>query len=277
MGTWPDRAAWLLLLLGLALLLLPQPLRFRLTAPLQTWVLAPLRALTLLGRNVARLNAENQRLSRIAAELAVENARLLAVTEMSTPAPSSPLELVRSPVINRDLATQKQYLIVSRGSRHGVRFGAPVLVAEGIVGRTVSAGEHQSLVQTILNPDSRVAVANTRSRLLALARGGKGPELVLDYVPTQLTSPQDTDFRIGDTLVTAGLGDVFPRDLGVGTVTGTEEKPAALFKSVRARPFADIARLDQVFILRVPDSVGSSLEDGWLDNLRPAEVAMPEE
>jgi rod shape-determining protein MreC len=90
--------------------------------------------------------------------------------------------------------------------------------------------------------------------------------LVLDYVP------KDADYRVNDTVVTAGLGGVFPKGLGVGTVTSVPEQ-AAMFQPVRIRPFVNIPALQEVFILDLPDSIPG----GWLDNLAPPEVAIPDQ
>lgn len=266
-GSWQDRGSWALVLTGLVLLLLPARTRFALSVPLQTVVLAPLRGLTALAQRYGRLESENQRLSRLAADLAVDNARLRT---LSRPAemPAGRHRLVRSPVIARDL-TLERWLTVSRGRRHGVFPGAPVLAPAGVVGKVVAAGEHQALVQTVLEPASRLAVMNLRSRVPALCRSPRQGLLCLDY------AAKGSDFVAGDTLVTAGLGQVFPRNLAVGLVETAEDLPSELFKSVRVKPFADIARLEHVFVFSLTQPPESLWTDPWLDNLAPQEIQLP--
>jgi len=79
----------------------------------------------------------------------------------------------------------------------------------------------------------------------------------------------------GDTVVTSGLGGVFPPGLVVGRVTVAAERPAELFRHVELKPFVDFSRLEQVFLLRLPSQVHGR-DDSWLDNLRPSEVRIPE-
>jgi rod shape-determining protein MreC len=261
-----DRIALVSVAAAAVLLLVPSRVKVPLLTPFQTVLLAPLRVSAELNRSLANLRSENRRLSELASRLAVENARLLSLAATDTLLPVAGLRLVRAPVIARDLVTFERYLIVSRGRQSRVRPGSPVIAPAGIAGKVVFAGRHQSLVQTLYATDCRVSVADKRSRVPALLRADPDGSLVLDYVP------KDADYRVNDTVVTAGLGGVFPKGLGVGTVTSVPEQ-AAMFQPVRIRPFVNIPALQEVFILDLPDSIPG----GWLDNLAPPEVAIPDQ
>ncbi len=267
--TWQDRVSWLLIALGLVLLLLPVPLKHTLTMPLQTLLLAPLRGVVHLRTVLSGLQAENRRLTRLAAELTVENARLRTISRQAE-ARVGNLDLLRAPVIARDLTTLERYFVVSRGTRHQVAIGTPAVAPRGVIGKVVAVGRHQSLVQTFLDQDSRIAVTNRRSRIPALARPGARHLLELDYVP------RESDFQPGDTIVTAGLGGIFPRGLMVGVVVSASDRPAQLFKSVRVRPFVDLAGLEQVFLVGIPATMDEANDD-WLDNVGPRELPIPGE
>jgi len=280
LGNWHDRVCGLLLLLSVVLLFIPSSIRFRLTIPLQTVLLAPLRGTAWVRATLINLGSENRRLSRLATELALENAHLRSVCRAAQELPAGTVRLVLAPVISRDLATFERFFIVSRGSDQGISPGCPVLAPAGIAGRVIATSTHQSLVQTILDPDCRIAVINLRSRSPAMARPESksvGPLahqhqlLTLDYVS------QDADFQVGDTIVSAGLGGVFPRGLRLGVVTGTSDQPSALFRPVQVKPFVDVTKLEQVFIVCIPESLPHTLRDGWLDNLIPLELTVPGE
>jgi len=126
-------------------------------------------------------------------------------------------------------------------------------------------------VQTLLEPESRISVINLRSRVPALARPDRSGHLILDY------APKDSDFRPGDTVVTAGLGLVFPKGLRVGEVASVPDRPEALFKPVTIRPFTDVSRVERVFVLTLPEGVQSDTGAGWLENTAPAEVTIPDQ
>jgi rod shape-determining protein MreC len=201
----------------------------------------------------------------------VENARLQSASQTTGPEPRVSLALTRAPVIGRDLATFEHWLVISRGTLHGVRPGAPVVTPDGVCGMVIACGAHQSLVQTLLAPESRVAVLNLRTRVPALARPDRAGRLVLDY------APKESDFKMGDTVVTAGLGTVFPKGLGVGEVVAVPDRPDDLFKPVTIRPFADISRIEQVFVISLPENPDLGVETGWLENLARPEVGIPEQ
>ena len=270
-ATWQDRAAWLVIVLSLALLLIPHRLRILAVQPFQTALLAPLRLMASASQAHRDMRAENDRLSLLAARLAVENARLQAATPDTAAAPRLDLGMTAAPVIGRDLTTFEHWLVISRGSLHGIKVGAPVITPDGVCGKVVACGVHQALVQTLLEPESRISVINLRSRVPALARPDRSGHLILDY------APKDSDFRPGDTVVTAGLGLVFPKGLRVGEVASVPDRPEALFKPVTIRPFTDVSRVERVFVLTLPEGVQSDTGAGWLENTAPAEVTIPDQ
>jgi len=270
-ATWQDRAAWLVIVLGLALLLFPHRFRIFAAQPVQTALLAPLRLVASTSRVYRDLRAENDRLSLLAVRLAVENASLEAATPDTAPAPRLNLVLTSAPVIGRDLTTFEHWLVISRGSLHGIKVGAPVITPDGVCGKVVACGPHQALVQTLLASESRISVIDLRSRVPALARPDRSGRLILDY------APKDSDFRPGDTIVTAGLGIVFPKGLRVGEVTGTPDRPDALFKPVMIRPFADVSRIERVFVISLPAQTGLDTGTVWLENTAPPEVTIPDQ
>jgi rod shape-determining protein MreC len=268
---WQDRAAWLVIVLGLALLLAPHRLRIAASQPLQAALLAPLRLGAAASQSLTEARTENERLSLLAVRLAVENARLESVSQITDAEPPADLVLTRAPVIGRDLTTFEHWLVISRGSLHGIRPGAPVITPDGVCGKVVACGPHQSLVQTLLAPESRIAVINLRSRVPALARPDRSGRLVLDY------APKDSDFRPGDTIVTAGIGTVFPKGLRLGEVTSVPDRPEALFKPVTIRPFADVSRVERVFVISLPEGTQPDTGAAWLENTGRPEVTIPDQ
>jgi len=268
---WQDRAAWLVIVLGLGLLLFPHRLRVAASEPFQVALLAPLRLVSAVSQSLRGEKAENERLSLLAARLAVENARIESAAEAAGAEPHANVTLIRAPVIGRDLTTFEHWLVISRGSLHGVRPGAPVITADGVCGKVIACGPHQSLVQTLLASESRIAVLNVRSRVPALARPDRSGHLVLDY------APKDSDFRPGDTIVTAGLGTIFPKGLRLGEVTGVPDRPEALFKPVTIRPFADVSRVERVFVISLPEGPEPDTGAVWLENTTAPEVTIPDQ
>jgi cell shape-determining protein MreC len=104
-----------------------------------------------------------------------------------------------------------------------------------------------------------------------LARPDRAGRLFLDYVP------KESDFKPGDTLVTAGIGTVFPKGLRLGEVVAVPDRPEALFKPVTIRPFADVSRIEQVFVISIPEAASHDSGTGWLENTARPEVSIPDQ
>jgi rod shape-determining protein MreC len=270
-SSWTDRAAVALLALACAVGLLPRRTKLVATSPLQAVLLAPLRAGAEIRTRLTGLRAENARLARAAAELAVDNARLLAMVGARESIPSSSYPLVRASIIARDMATFQRYLVVVPQESGRVRPGEPALASAGVVGRCIASSGHQALVQTIHAPDCRVTVQSLRSRVPGLTRPEAGGMLLVDYVP------KDADVVVNDTIITAGLGGVFPKGLRVGTVVSVPDRPGSMFKTILLRPFVDVTTVQEVFVLLLPDTTGLGARDRWMENVRPLEVGIPEE
>lgn len=266
-SSWQDRAALGLIVLSLALLAVPRAIRVSASRPFELVLLSPLRLVSAVSTHVLSLKAENRRLEELAARLAVENARLQTLCSPDTAAPASNFPMKRARVIARDMTSFEHYLVVGRGAGDGCRAGAPVISPAGLVGKAIASGPHQSLVQTILATDSRVSVMSKRSRIVGLARPEAGARLALDYVP------RSADVAIGDTLVTAGLGGIFPAGIPVATVVSLPDRPSALFRPVIAKPFINMATIEYVFILLMP----AEPADDWLGNTARPEVELPDE
>jgi rod shape-determining protein MreC len=57
------------------------------------------------------------------------------------------------------------------------------------------------------------------------------------------------DVRVGDTVVTSGLGCRFPAGLFLGRVTGVTRREFGLYQEVEITPAVDFRRLHEVLVL----------------------------
>jgi cell shape-determining protein MreC len=187
-----------------------------------------------------------------------ENLRLRAMLGYSPP---TGYRTVPARVIGLDLDPLQGIAWLDAGTGSGVREGSPVVTVDGLIGVVDRAWGGRSRVRLLVNEDTAVSVRNTRSRALGVAAWDPGGgRIEVGQVPFQ------ADFAVGDTLVSSGLGGVFPPDLPVGTVAQVSEPPERLLKEVELEPFASFYRLEEVFVLLppagapafgTPDSLGS--------------------
>ncbi len=61
--------------------------------------------------------------------------------------------------------------------------------------------------------------------------------------------PLEAEIRVGDRIVTSGMGGVFPKGLVIGTVTQVTKREADLYQEALVKPNADLMRLEEVFVI----------------------------
>ena len=195
-------------------------------------------------QRLSALEAENARLRALlgSAERVVGRERFAAVIGV-TPDP------------------RRSQLIVDRGDGQGIGLGDAVLGAEGLVGQIIETGALSARVLLIDDLAHSTPVVVLRNGLRALAQGqGPGAPLSVPYLSSQ------DDIRLGDVLVTSGLGGRFPPGYPVARVVSVEGSTSDAFLAVRAEPMAPLRRLQDVVVL----SVAGGKRPPWDRPLAPA-------
>ena len=152
-------------------------------------------------------------------------------------------------VISVELSNLRQRLLVNRGGTHGVYRGQPVITGDGVLGQVFRLGPFSSEIILITDAEHALPVQVVRSGVRTIALGtGRSTSLELPYVP------KNFDVKVGDLLVTSGLGKVFPFGLPVARVTKVEFFPADPLARIHAVPLAGVENDREVlFIWERPD------------------------
>lgn len=158
-----------------------------------------------------------------------------------------------------DLDPGHQQVVINKGSSSGVFVGQPVLDANAVMGQVVRTNPFSSTVLLITDSDHALPVELNRNGLRTIARGsGVGQDLELLYIP------KNADVRIGDLLVTSGMGGRFPRGYPVARVTAVRHDPNDPFTVVTAEPTARLDRSREVLLVWTlnPETEIEALRDG---------------
>jgi rod shape-determining protein MreC len=170
------------------------------------------------------------------AALARENAQLRGLAEAL---PAVTERWLAAEVVNVELDSFRQRLLINRGTRNGVFKGQAVLSDDGLLGQTTRVGPWSAEITLVTDPEHAVPVQIERTGLRTIAEGaGTDRERVLElpYLPA------NADIKQGDVLLTSGLGGVFPAGFPVARVTEVQRDAVQSFAEVRAEP---LARLDE--------------------------------
>ncbi|WP_119717084.1 rod shape-determining protein MreC [Cognatilysobacter tabacisoli] len=201
---------------------------------------------------ISSLTEENRRLrnellvsrARMArlASVASDNARLRGLLAA---AQQGALDAQLAPVLDIDLEPTRQRLVLDAGSSDGVRVGQSVIDAGGLIGQIIDTTPMHATVLLLTDPSHAVPVALARNGVRLVAYGtGRTDRLQLSNVPLS------TDIKVGDVLVTSGLGGRFAAGFPIGTVTALRPDESRAFLVGDVRPAAQLDRGRDVLILR---------------------------
>ncbi|MFH0883525.1 MAG: rod shape-determining protein MreC [bacterium] len=147
-----------------------------------------------------------------------------------------------SEVIARDPLLTLSSLLLDKGRRDSVKAGQAVVTAEGIAGIIYRADRTQSVALLATDRNFAASARVERSRVDGIIRWAGGGMLEMTEVPRNL------DIRVGDRVVTSGLGGVIPGGLPVGVVIRVMRNEG-LFLKVIVEPYVEYSRLEEVFVL----------------------------
>jgi len=175
---------------------------------------------------------------------------------------SSGFELIPCEVIARGISGWWRSARLSKGLRHGVVAAQAVVSPDGLIGKTVEAGPFSSEVLLISDPDCRISARIARTGSFGLVRG-RGSDARGRPVCAMSLINRDIEVRIGDEVVTSGLGGVFPAGIRIGYVESVERDESGLYQQAGVVPAADLGLLEFVFVVKkktqevaVPEEAG---------------------
>jgi rod shape-determining protein MreC len=149
------------------------------------------------------------------------------------------------PILDVDLDPTHQRLVLDAGSRDGVRMGQSAVDAGGLLGLVVAVTPTTSTLLLLTDPDHAVPVLVQRNGIRLVAYGtGRSDRIELANVPIS------GDLRIGDHVVTSGLGGRFPPGFPVGTVSELRPDESRAFLVGELKPAAQLDRGRDVLLLR---------------------------
>ncbi|HZX77442.1 rod shape-determining protein MreC [Lysobacter sp.] len=200
---------------------------------------------------LTQLTAENRRLrnelmlnqARMArlATLAADNARLRGLLDA---ADRGKLEVVLAPVLDVDLDPTRQRLVLDVGTRDRVEVGQSVIDSGGLLGQVIAVTPMYANVLLLTDPSHAVPVAVARNGVRLVVYGeGRSDVLRLTSVPLS------SDVKVGDVLVTSGLGGRFAPGFPVGTIASLKPDDSRAFLVGEVKPAAQLDRGREVLVL----------------------------
>ncbi len=257
--------------LSFVVLLTPETLGRALASSLRDTVLAPLAA---LQSRAAEGRTSRARLSAVTAQrdtaalaaqampvLAAENARLRKLLGLG---PRMGLAHLTAEVLHQSQATDGRMLLLNVGGRDGAAPFQPVLAPEGLIGVVAEVSTATSTVMTWAHPDFRVSAFAGGGQVFGVVApvggGGTAGEAGLEF---RAASYRDT-LAPGTTILSSGLGGVYPKGIPIGTITGVAREQEGWERVYAMLPAASPSAVAHVMVL-------TGVPTGALDAAFPAD------
>jgi rod shape-determining protein MreC len=147
-------------------------------------------------------------------------------------------------VLMAQINTNRQIVVINKGSNNGVTIGQPVFDTKGVIGQIIDVGSLTSTVLLISDNKCAVPVQNARTGERAILVGTNNPEQL-----SLINLPKTSNIEIGDLLITSGLGRRYPQGYPVGYVYAIKHLPGEDFIKILVKPAASLNKSDLVLLL----------------------------
>jgi rod shape-determining protein MreC len=203
-----------------------------------------------------------------------ENATLRILLGLSG---RNPAQYVAASVIRAGTPGSASMFIIDKGTRDGVTNDSPVIMGRGLVGRVLEASATGATAMDWTHPQFGASAMTADGSIYGLVHASPGrfreaDRLLLDGVPFQ------DELEPGDTLVTSGLGAVYPRGIPIGVVLEEAVAQEGWHRSYWLRPFVSPGEATHVNVLVSGEGESEGANPGWEGGaVAPGPATLPEE
>lgn len=199
--------------------------------------------LTADQQTLSDLKAENEQLRSRNAELEETNQstqRLQGLLDLKN---TYNLQSTGARVISGSTDSFNNTIVIDKGTSSGLAVGMPVVDSGGVIGQIIECSPTTSIVRLITDEKSGVAAMVQSSRAQGMLMGSASRQITLNLINT------NQKVAVGDTVVTSGLGGVFPKGLPLGKVTSVEAAPGSLYYTIVVEPYGNVSTNEEVMVI----------------------------
>jgi hypothetical protein len=174
-------------------------------------------------------------------ELEQDNARLTETLQLRDRLPAN---ATAAEVIGRANQPWQEYLLLDKGSAEGVEAKMVAVTPAGVIGQVIKVTAHTAQVVPLAYPAGGVGALVQRSGATGVLKGTKDGACELQYLLA------GADVVVGDTVVTSGIGGIFPRGYTLGAITAVADDPARGTRIVTVEPAANLSQVITVVVFK---------------------------
>ncbi len=148
-------------------------------------------------------------------------------------------------VIRNSVNEASNLIFLDRGRLQGVQKQMGVINANGIVGQVVSVTDNYSAAMSVLSKEFKVSARFKKNDFFG--------NLHWDGINSTTASlediPKHVPVKIGDTLVTSGFSQLFPRNIMIGTVKSLKMEADKNFLEITVNLSTNFGSLGYVYVV----------------------------
>jgi rod shape-determining protein MreC len=156
---------------------------------------------------------------------------------------------------------------INLGSLDGIKENMAVMSVEGLIGRVSRVSNFTSSVQLLVDMNTESGGGSAERQLekgIAATVLGKEDKVfgTIEYysneeqglIMTRINQISEMSLEVGDTVVTSALGQIFPKGLVIGEITGKRVGDFGINYVATVKPKAtDFRHLREVLVVKVPE------------------------
>lgn len=147
-------------------------------------------------------------------------------------------------VVNNSIHQQNNYIVINRGTKHGIERGMGVTGPSGIVGIVRDVSENFARIQSLLHSESRFSAMVDGSIGSLVWDGGN----MSSKIATLKDVPSHVKVKPGDAITTSGYS-LFPMGLPIGKVKRTGLKGGNSFLDIEVALSTDFSSVQYVYVV----------------------------
>ena len=199
--------------------------------------------LTATQETLSDLREENERLLAKNAELQEEAQAAKRLQDLLGLQSSYSLQSTAARIISTSTDSWSRTVVIDRGSSSGLAIGMPVTNSSGAIGQIIECGPTSATVRLIADENSSVSALVQSSRAQGVLKGSAGGTLHLTLIAT------DQSVSVGDSVVTSGLGGVYPKGLPLGRVLSVNKNDGDLYYTIVVEPPSSAESFEEVLVI----------------------------
>lgn len=190
--------------------------------------------------------AQQETIEALAKEMQTENEQLKELLDEKANYES--FQFIYCQVIARSTDDYSVTYTLNKGTKDGIQKDMPVVAVGGLAGRIVEAEENWSVLMAIIDSRSSVPALAEVSRDMGIVKGiTVAGEASGSCSMTEL--PGSALLRPGDTIITSGMGGVFPKGIHIGEIVEVSEGGEQSSSYAQLKPGVDFDHLENVLVL----------------------------